>query len=213
MYTPPLNLRGVGDVVAESRLLSKEEFPYSGLWIFSGAQGSGKTLLAMHCVKHILETCPKVKLVSNINIFGTDAIPYQGLKSFHQHYNGQYGTIFLIDEIHTLYNSLMSANMSVSQITEWSQNRKNRRLILGTTQRYSRAAKGLREQCSWHYECNRALFHRFYSFHIKDGADYDDQGIYIGEPTKRFWYVPNVSVMRMYNTREVVKPIKENEVV
>lgn len=213
MYTPPLNLRGAGDVAAESRLLSKEEFPYSGLWIFSGPQGSGKTLLAMHCVKHILDTCPKVKLVSNINIFGTDAEPYTGLDSFHKHYNGQYGTIFLIDEIHTLYNSLMSANMSVTQITEWSQNRKNRRLILGTTQRYSRAAKGLREQCTWHYECSRALFHRFYSFKIKDGADYDDDGNYTGEDPAREWYVPNVSVMRMYNTREVIKPLKENGVI
>ena len=44
-----------------------------------------------------------------------------------------------------------------------------------------------------------------YFYCVLDGSEYDDNGVYFGDEPKRYFYIPNVSVMRMYNTLEVVK--------
>lgn len=204
-FTPDLNIGGGLDVLREKTLLDKLAFSYSGLWLFTGAQGSGKTLLMMHAVKKIHEEYPEALIISNISIFGLPCIPYTSIDDFDRYANGHKGCIFVIDEIHTLFSSLESKNMPISSLTVWSQNRKNRRVILGTSQRFNRVAKGLREQTKWNYECSRPLLGFLYSYSVFDGADYDDDGKYIGEKSSREFYVPKVSVMRMYNTLEIVK--------
>lgn len=202
-YEPNLNISGAFDVARETSFKKEAEFPYAGMWLFSGAQGSGKTLLAMHCVHDILKQYPDCMLVSNISIYGIPSIPYTGVDDFDKYNNGSKGIIFLIDEIHTLFNSLESKNMPLSTMQVWCQNRKNRRLIIGTSQRFNRVSKGIREQCTYNYECTRPIW-SFFSYRILDGADYDEKGEYIGAEPKRYFYVPNVNVMRMYNTLEVV---------
>ncbi len=198
------NIFGGGKVLAEKTLKKGKEFPYSGLWLFTGAQGSGKTLLMMHLLKQMHDEFPDALIVSNISIYGTPSYVYNGIKDFDKYKNGSNGIIFVIDEIHTLFSSLESANMPISTLTVWSQNRKNRRVILGTSQRFSRCAKPLREQTKWNYECTRPLFGFLHPYRVLDGSKYDDQGKYIEKKPRSEIYVPNVSVMRMYNTLEVV---------
>ncbi len=206
---PELGLENIGDAVRAAMLRVTDGFPYGGQWIFSGVQRSGKTLLMMHLVKQILERCPKAIVVSNISLFGVSCIPYQGPEDFEKYKNGKDGTIFILDEIQALYSSMESKKMPLSLIQVWSQSSKNRRLILGTTQRYSRAAKAVREQTTFHYECRRPLLWVFYRYRVLDGANYDDDGNYItpqGEEAPGFkFYIPSLSTMLMYNTLEVVK--------
>lgn len=95
--------------------------------------------------------------------------------------------------------------MPLSTMQVWCQNRKNRRLILGTSQRFTRISKGVREQATWNYECRHGIFNLFYSYRVFDGSSYDDDGKYTEEQPSLNFYVPKVSVMRMYNTLEVVK--------
>lgn len=208
-YQPDFDLKNIPDVI-RSRLLKEDEgFPYAGMWLFTGAQGSGKTLLLMHMVKQIHEEYPEALIVSNISIFGIPCIPYTGISDFDKYNNGSKGVIFIIDEIHILFNALESAKMPLSTMQVWAQNRKNRRLILGTTQRFSRAAKGVREQTTWHYECRRPLFWCLYRYRVFDGAKYDDNGKYVLDDDEKMpkfsFYIPKLSVMTMYNTLEVVK--------
>lgn len=201
----PMNIKGALDTLAENTLKTNDGFQYAGLWCFSGSQGSGKTLLMMHLLKQVLEDSPNAIVVSNISIYGVPSYPYTGIEDFEKYLNGRDGVIFVIDEIHTLFNSLESKNMPLSQMQVWCQNRKNRRLILGTSQRFNRVAKGVREQTTWNYECRKGLAGLLYSYRVFDGSCYDDSGNYIEEEPKREFYIPNVSVMRMYNTLEVVK--------
>lgn len=206
---PPIGLTNINDVIRENQLKNDTSFPYAGMWIFSGQQGSGKTLLMMHLVKQIISEYPDALIVSNISIFGVPCIPYQGIEDFDKYQNGSKGVIFVIDEIHILFNALESKGMPLSTMQVWAQNRKNRRLILGTSQRFNRVAKGVREQTTWNYECHRPMFNILYSYRVLDGANYDDNGRYItdvdGKMPSRSFYIPNVNVMRMYNTLEVVK--------
>lgn len=203
---PAMNITGILDTLAENTLKTNDGFQYAGLWVFSGSQGSGKTLLMMHLLKQVLEESPNAIVVSNISIYGVPSYPYTGIEDFENYKNGKDGVIFVIDEIHTLFNSLESKNMPLSQMQVWCQNRKNRRLILGTSQRFNRVAKGVREQTTWNYECKKGIAGLLYSYKVLDGAEYNDEGKYIAEDEpRRHFYVPNVSVMRMYNTLEVVK--------
>lgn len=202
---PPLNLGGIGETIAENTLKTNDGFQYAGMWLFSGAQGSGKTLMMMHLLKQVLEDSPNAIVVSNISIYGVPSYPYTGIKDFEKYVNGRDGVIFVIDEIQTLFNSLESAKMPLSTVQVWCQNRKNRRLILGTSQLFKRVAKPVREQSTWNYECRKGLAGFLYSYRVFDGSMYDENGVYLEEEPKRRFYVPQVSVMRMYNTLEVVK--------
>ncbi len=213
---PDIGFKNIPDVVRARMMKSNDGFPYGGLWVFTGAQGAGKTLLLMHMVRDIHEQYPKALIVTNISVFGIPCIPYTGIEDFDKYVNGADGVIFIIDEIHTLFNSLESAKMPLSQVTVWCQNRKNRRLILGTTQRYTRMAKPVREQVTWHYECRRPLLWVFYRYRVLDGAKYDDNGKYVldeDEKNPKYKiYVPSLSSMLMYNTLEVVhRETEENK--
>lgn len=212
MLQPNINITGIGAYTSEVLMKGNyNPFPYDGIWLFTGAQGSGKTLMLMHAVHQMHNEFPDALIVSNISIFGLPCIPYTGIECFHKIKNGDKGIIFIIDEIHTLFNSLESAKMPPSTLTIWSQNRKNRRVILGTSQRFNRVAKGIREQTKYNYECRRPLL-CFYGYRIVEADMYDDNGKYTGEkPPMWSWYVPKVSVMRMYNTLEVVRPPEEEK--
>lgn len=202
---PPFNFGGIGETIAENTLKTNDGFQYAGMWLFSGAQGSGKTLMMMHLLKQVLEESPNAIVVSNISIYGVPSYPYTGIKDFEKYLNGRDGVIFVIDEIQTLFNSLESAKLPLSTVQVWCQNRKNRRLILGTSQLFKRIAKAVREQSTWNYECRKGIAGFLYSYKVFDGSMYDDDGKYLDEEPKRHFYVPQVSVMRMYNTLEVVK--------
>ena len=202
---PALGLCNIMDVLQEGTLKRGRQFPYDGIWIFSGSQGSGKTLLLMHLVREMIEDFPEALIISNISIFGLPCIPYTGIEDFETYNNGSKGIIFIIDEIQNLFNSLESKGMPLSTMQVWSQNRKNRRVILGTSQRFTRVSKGVREQALWNYECTRPLLGFLYSYRVYDGSAYDDMGKYVEEEPKRRFYVPSVQTMRMYNTLEVVK--------
>lgn len=210
---PDVGLKNIPDVVRARMMKANDGFSYGGLWVFTGAQGAGKTLLLMHMVREIHAAYPKALIVTNISVFGIPCIPYTGIGDFDKYVNGADGVIFIIDEIQALFSSLESAKMPLSQVTVWCQNRKNRRLILGTTQRYTRMAKPVREQVTWHYECRRPLLWVLYRYRVLDGAKYDDAGKYIldeDEKTPQYKiYVPSLSSMTMYNTLEVVRRTEE----
>lgn len=207
MLNPKLNLKGIGDYLNERTMHDAvSSFPYGGLWLYCGLQGSGKTLLMMHHVKAIHEEYPEALIVSDISLFGIPCLPYKGVDMLTDGglNNGSKGIIFIFDEIQTLFSSLESSSMPLSLVSTWSQNRKNRRLILGTSQRFNRCAKPIREQTTWLYHCS-SRFWAFHFYRVYDGQFFDESGKYTDKTPKLHWYVPQVNVMRCYNTLEVVR--------
>ena len=89
----------------------------------------------------------------------TAVIPYDGIKSLTSHNNGLCGVIYFIDEIHLEFNSLESKNIPIEIMIEVSQQRKQRKHIIGTSQVYMRMAKPFREQiknvviCKKYFNC------------------------------------------------------------
>lgn len=130
--------------------LNPTYFDPDGLMVFCGPQGSGKTLSAVQYCKKVLARYPKCIFVTNVVIEGlpecTTVIPYDGLSSLSDIQNGVEGVLYLIDEIHLEWNSLESKSISVEEMTEFAQQRKQRKHIVGTSQVFMRLAKPLREQ-------------------------------------------------------------------
>lgn len=204
-YKQPRNLLGYFDTQRAKKVGNKtSEFPYSGIWLFTGAQGTGKTLMMMNVLREIHNDYPDALIVSDFSLYGVPTIPFTGIDDFDKYNNGSKGIIFVIDEIHTIWNSLESKSLPPSTLTVWSQNRKNRRIILGTSQRFSRVYKPIREQCTFNIEC-RKPFLNFYSYCCIDASLYNDNGDYIGERRPNFrHYVPHWSTFFSYDTLNVI---------
>lgn len=148
-----LNPKNIIDLVKYRKRFKRENPDYfypEGLLVFCGSQGSGKTLSAVQYVKKLCIEYPKAVLVTNTKIEGlpahTAVVSYDGIKSLTSHTNGLCGVIYFIDEIHLEFNSLESKNVPIEVMIEVSQQRKQRKHIIGTSQVYMRMAKPLREQ-------------------------------------------------------------------
>ena len=125
----------------------------SGISVYCGKQGSGKTLSAVNYCKKLLELYPNAIFCSNIDIVGVDSIPYSIDKLWSLN-NGEYGVLYLIDEMHLEFNSLDSKNIPSSIFAEVAQQRKQRKHIVGTSQVFERLAKPFREQIDTFYMCH-----------------------------------------------------------
>ena len=127
----------------------------AGIWVFCGPQGSGKTLSAVKCLREICNEYPKAMVVSNLEIknFDRPVIPFTDYKQLTEMSNGVEGIVFLLDEIHVLWNSLESKEIPISEMACFCQMRKDRRVIIGTSQVYGRIAKPIREQLQYIVNC------------------------------------------------------------
>lgn len=110
---------------------------------------------------------------SNLEIkcdISNDIIPFTDYEQLKTLDNGIKGVIFFLDEIHVLWNSLESKDIPISEMACFCQMRKNRRVIIGTSQVYSRIAKPIREQLQYAIECHN-YFGLLQVNHILDPAE------------------------------------------
>lgn len=134
-------------------------FPHSGLLLFAGSQGEGKTTSAVQFVWNIIRDYPRARLVTNVDLcfmgIPNEVFIYKDTDDLAKYgNNGTDGVIFLIDEIHLQWNSLESKSVTPQDMIEFAQSRKQRRLIVGTSQRVSRLAKPMREQLKYVVDCH-----------------------------------------------------------
>lgn len=136
------------------------EFGASGISVYCGKQGSGKTLSAVNYCKNLLDIYPNCKFVTNTIVNGLnddiEVIPYS-TETLWSVNNDEFGVLYLIDEMHLEFNSLNSKNIPDSIFTEVAQQRKQRKHIVGTSQVFERLAKPFREQIDTFYMCHTFL--------------------------------------------------------
>lgn len=119
--------------------------------------------------------------------------------------NEFYGVLYVIDEIHTYLNALDSKNVPMYVFTEISQQRKQRKAIVGTSQLFMRLAKPLREQCDNMIKC-RTYFGVFTTQAAYDGAtvEQDMQGKLVGTLRKRGWFFHTREIRNAFDTYQKV---------
>ena len=185
--------------------LDPEEFEPSGIWAFCGGQGQGKTLSAVKCVLDLHRFYPMAKIVSNIHLMSVPYEPFTDYAQIAGTSNGIYGVIFLIDEIHSIYNSLESKNIPLGEMTAFCQNRKDRRVIVCTAQKYKRIAKPVREQFKYVVDCKKWL--RIVQRNtIYDAFDFDENGDPMPHcDIKKNTFVHSIKDYTCYNSHQKVR--------
>lgn len=153
-----LNPKHVFDTAKHNLLFARNNPDYfypAGIWVFCGAQGSGKTLSAVQCLQKMCKAYPKAKVCTNLDVKGiqNEIIPFTDYEQLKTLDNGVEGIIFFLDEVHVLWNSLESKDIPISEMACFCQMRKNRRVIIGTSQVYGRIAKPIREQLQYVVDC------------------------------------------------------------
>lgn len=198
---------------SEFRQLHPEYFDPEGLLIFCGPQGSGKTLSAVQYCRKVLERYPRCKFVSNVKIEGIpeeiEQIEYDGLDSLFNVSNDYAGVLYLIDEIHLEFNSLESKNMSIEEMTEFAQQRKQRKHIVGTSQVFMRLAKPLREQIKNVVLCKN-YFGLIQRNQLIDGTTAVEEGGKLRCDVKgNYWWFHSPDLYSCYDTYAKMKRYKK----
>lgn len=203
----------------------------TGTQVYVGRQGSGKTISAVKHVHDLKQRYPACIIVSNVNLTQLkprtfddkaslealleeldpikeyvrfDGMTQLGLVLVSVN-NGYYGVIYLIDEIHTYFNALDSKNIPMFVFTEISQQRKQRKVIIGTSQLFLRMAKPFREQCDNLFVC-RTFFSFFTFYKAYDGMtlDQDYDGKLKGDKLKSGWFFQTRELRKYYDTYQKV---------
>ena len=141
-------------------------FKYQGMIIYEGRQGEGKTIAMIHDAMQMQEEYPKAKCLSNLQYKKQD----DTLDDWHKlvdYKNGIYGVIAILDETQNWFGSNQSRDFPPEMLEVITQNRKNRRVILGTAQNFYLLAKAIRSQATEVRRCSTffgalTIVRRFY---------------------------------------------------
>lgn len=209
-----INPKNIFDIMKYKYIFYKSHpnyFSPEGLIVFCGSQGSGKTLSAVQYIKKVCNDYPKAILVTNTDIKGikNKTIGYSGLSSLKDIENGEYGVIYFIDEIHLEMNSLESKSIPIEVMVEISQQRKQRKHIVGTSQVFQRMAKPLREQIKNVVICKNLLGCIQFNKLVDGSSSYEENGKLHFADVKRVLWFHSPSLYRCYDTYKKMKRYKK----
>lgn len=179
-----------------------EFFKYQGLIIFEGRQGSGKTTSMVYEAMRMQEEYPLAKCTSNLAYTHED-VALKDWRMLLNFKNGIQGIIVLMDELQNWFSSNDSRNFPPEMLTTITQNRKNRRIIMGTAQNFYLLAKPIRTQTTEVRRCATFLgcltvVRRFEPILDAQGdvAEWKKRGIY--------FFVHDKKLRESYDTFKVI---------
>lgn len=185
-----------------------EFFRHQGCIIFTGRQGAGKSIGMVEYAMRMQEEYPLAKCISNI------AYKYQDdeLKHWRQlinYKNGKRGLICIMDELQNWFSSNQSKNFPPEMLSVITQNRKNRRIILGTSQSFHLLAKSIRSQATEVRECT-TIFGAI-TFVKRKEPILDASGDVVEWKNRGFYFfVHNDKLRNAYDTWQVTKSLSKS---
>ena len=183
-------------------------FEPDGLWCFCGAQGEGKTYSATQTFLRLHAAYPKAITCSNLAVAGVDSIPFTDYDQIKNLKNGLEGVIFLIDEAQSVWNCMESRGIPIEELATLCQNRKDRRVVIFTSQVYGRVAKQIREQYKYVVLCRKVLKYIQYNILVNpvvDGYTSEDDGHFQGEILKKCIFFHNPEGYKAYDTLKKIE--------
>ena len=182
-------------------------FPYQGLIIFEGRQGAGKTIGMIEFAMRMQIQCPLCKCITNLGYIYEDKKlkDWRMLMSYKNDING---VIVCMDELQNWFSSNDSKNFPPEMLGVITQNRKNRRIILGTSQNFYLLAKAIRSQATEVRRCTTLLgcltiVRRFEPILDSEGVviEWKKRGIY--------FFIHNKKLRESYDTYKVIENLKK----
>lgn len=180
-----------------------DALPYHGLYMICGSQGSGKTITAIYLMRMWQKKYPLIKIRSNISISFQDGQVTHWKQLINVH-NGEIGQIDFLDETQNWFSSNESKNFPVDMLQEITQERKKHKVIMGTSQVFTRLAKPLREQTT--YLCEPRTIAGCFTICLMYKPVLNDDGTLLKKKFyKIFCFVHDDDLRESYNTYERVE--------
>lgn len=179
-----------------------------GLNIYVGMFGRGKTLSA---TKYVLSQAKRYKLnvISNIKLNG---YPYTPLTNWQQIVDAPGNTIILIDEMSTVFNARQWKDFNINLLFQLLQCRKNKKMIVGTAQRFAHVDKLLRDITYEVIDCRKIW--RWQHTVNYDGWDYENcMNHDMLKRTSHNWQFIRNQDYAAYDTSEIIDNAKRTDFI
>lgn len=184
-----------------------EFFKYQGMIIFEGRQGSGKTTSMVEYAMNMQKEYPLAKCITNLAYTKEDE-SLTDWRMLINYKNGIRGVIVCMDELQNWFSSNDSKNFPPEMLEVITQNRKNRRIILGTSQNFYLLSKAIRTQTTEVRRCATLLgcltiVRRFEPVLDAEGnvAEWKKKGMY--------FFVHNKELRDSYDTFKVIQRLSK----
>lgn len=183
-------------------------FPYQGMIIFEGRQGSGKTISMVRYMKDMQYEFPDALCTTNL-AYTDENKPLKTWTMLIDYKNGYKGVIVAMDELQNWFSSNDSKNFPPEMLSLITQNRKNRRIILGTSQNFYLLAKAIRSQatevrrCATYFGC-LTVVRRLEPLLDSEGnvVEWKKRGLYC--------FVHDKELRDSYNTWKVIENLRKS---
>lgn len=185
-----------------------EYFIHQGCIIFTGRQGNGKTIAMVEQCYNWQHEYPKSKVITNLN-YAYESDQLDSWTKLIDYKNDIQGVICLIDEMQNWFSSNQSKNFPPEMLEVITQNRKNRRVIMGTAQSFNRLAKPIREQATEVRRCWTLL--GCVTFVQRVEPELDSNGEVIKWKHRGFYYFVHTDLIRdSYDTYKVIESLRSS---
>jgi len=201
----------VKDTLAAVRAHEKP-FPHYGIWLYEGRMGAGKTSGMQLQIREWRNRYPRLQVVANY----ASQYAHAQMSSWEDFFvdRGPHGTVYLIDEISSLWDSMSYKDFPPELLREVVQQRKDRKLIVCSAQHYTRVVKALREQVYVVIRCT-TLWGRLSLQTTYDGYEYEKWHDAVVDPKtgkrgrlrvlRRRLFILDDEIRQSYDTLEKVK--------
>lgn len=180
-----------------------DAFTEYGIHIIAGEQGSGKSIAAAELILRLRKQYPACKLYTNIDFTDQDG-KVTSPDDFIMRNNGDLGMIVFLDEIQNWFSSMESKDFPVDCLEDITQQRKQKKIFIGTSQVFTRVSKPIREQTTFLYNpltiAGAMTIVRVYK------AKLDDAGTVKNERLRKvYFFVHTDEIRNAYDTYERVQ--------
>ena len=183
------------------------DFRDTGLILFEGQQGAGKTMAMTHFVNLLKARYPDLLVCTNYDLFFED-FNLDTWEPIVGELNGHSGLCACFDEISLWFSNRNYVNFPPDFLRTIVQNRKEHRLILGTCQQVNMVDKQIRRQCTEIRKCRTffgcvTVVWKFRPVFSGDGdiEKMVSKGVY--------WFIQEQDLRYQYDTFKVVENLKK----
>lgn len=180
-----------------------DAFNEYGVHLFAGEQGSGKSIAVAEFILRLKKMYPACKILTNID-FKEQDFKITSPDDFIMNNNGEFGMIVFLDEIQNWFSSMESKNFPPEALEDITQQRKQRKIFVGTSQVFMRVSKPIREQITLLYKpltiagCLTVV--RVYKCKLDDSGSVKNEVL-----RKLYFFVHTDEIRQAYDTYERVE--------
>lgn len=183
-------------------------FSYQGMYMFCGRQGNGKTIAEAEFIRRLQMEYPLAKCLTNFGYKKQNG-ELNHWKQLVKYKNGKHGVIVGIDETQNWFSSNQSKDFPPEMLEVITQNRKNRRVIVGSAQNFYLLAKAIRTQTVEVRDC-LTLFGCVTIVRRREPV-LDESGSVV-EWKRRgiYWFVHDKDLRESYDTYRVIESLAKS---